>query len=782
MQPALGSPIASRGASPDPAERFRSGWLLLAALAVWVAFAVPFFRGQIYTSDDLWAFHLPVRAFYADSLTRGEAFDWMPSLFAGFYLSGEGQAGVYHPLHWLLYRWLPLPAAFGLELLLAYPFLFAGMFLFLRRLGLRRDAALFGSLVFTFGSFNTLHFVHPNAVGVVAHLPWLLWAVDWIRAAGENRASVGSKSNGWKLLGARTALVLLTASQLLLGYPQYVWFSLLTLGIYLPWRARGQSWKQRARPMIEIGLLLLLGLGLAAVQFLPTVDALRESSRSGVDGSFFAGGNLHPINVLQLGSPYLFEHRVAGGNTHEFGFYLGALPALLMVWGLSQWSRLGTLRPVAAAALLFASLMFVLAMGELGGLYKLQTWLPFVGRFRLPARYVALAQLGLAVVAACGWHTFFARRLHAADTANHELQAQRHGRAIMLRVIAVVAIISLTGIWIWGASRVSSWPLRLAGPALLGLALLLLAQGTSRRWVAVAMILFTAADLAVYGGSYAIWQNTFTWSTAISSLKAPQGVDRSQRVATELPLPSGSPPQLRIGDQLTLAGFRQVDGYAGLEPTRHLDYTQPAALRAAGVHWVYSHRDDVPAELIHEGDHWWRVADPLPRAALLPDVRPSVEPAKDIERVDLRRTALVDAGEDAIRVFATLPTRPAEADTPATQPAPSDKGEAHCRWLEDRPGKLVLQTRAAGPRLLVVTERFHRGWKATIDGHPAAVIRANGEFLGCVVAGGDHRVSFTFDPASLRWGKWISWLSLGLLGVLIVGNGCQLCWKEGEPS
>ena len=35
------------------------------------------------------------------ALESGDAFDWCPDLFGGFYLTGEGQVGTYHPLHWL---------------------------------------------------------------------------------------------------------------------------------------------------------------------------------------------------------------------------------------------------------------------------------------------------------------------------------------------------------------------------------------------------------------------------------------------------------------------------------------------------------------------------------------------------------------------------------------------------------------------------------------------------------------------------------------------------------
>ena len=109
------------------AERDFFSWALLAARVLLAALAWPFFAGRVYMGGELGDFHLPARAFYAQQLARGEPFDWMPDIFAGFYLTGEGQAGTYHPLHWLLYRFLPLRTALGWEYLSSYPILAVGM-------------------------------------------------------------------------------------------------------------------------------------------------------------------------------------------------------------------------------------------------------------------------------------------------------------------------------------------------------------------------------------------------------------------------------------------------------------------------------------------------------------------------------------------------------------------------------------------------------------------------------------------------------------------------------
>ncbi|HWG46079.1 MAG TPA: hypothetical protein VN688_25180, partial [Gemmataceae bacterium] len=118
--------------------------VLLLAIPAW-----PLLSGRVPIYLDLSMFHLPIRAFYSRCLAAGHSFDWIPHLYGGMFLTGEGEHGPYHPLHLLLYRWLPLDTAFSLETFLHCPLLFLGLFVFLRRY-VRGTAALLGALSYTF--------------------------------------------------------------------------------------------------------------------------------------------------------------------------------------------------------------------------------------------------------------------------------------------------------------------------------------------------------------------------------------------------------------------------------------------------------------------------------------------------------------------------------------------------------------------------------------------------------------------------------------------------------
>ncbi|NMC19696.1 MAG: hypothetical protein GYA33_04685, partial [Thermogutta sp.] len=309
-------------------ERCAAVTAIAAAVAILCSMAWPAVTGNVYTRDDLGAYHLPLRYFYSQQLAAGESFDWHPGLFGGFYLTGEGQLGSYHPWHLFLYRFLPLPAAFAVELLSSYAVLWGGVFVLVRRLTNDVASAAWAALIFTFGGFSLLRFVHPNALAVIAHLPWLLWCEDRLLAEAA-RLSQADRPRGTParryvesqhVLRLWPAYAALTGSQLLMGYPQYVWYSLLAeIAWFIIWCLAGiRDRRFRQRPGMGrflpvsasllflpvsaclLGLAKSWGLALGAVQFLPTWEMLHDSVRAAAGAEFLASGSLHPANLVQL--------------------------------------------------------------------------------------------------------------------------------------------------------------------------------------------------------------------------------------------------------------------------------------------------------------------------------------------------------------------------------------------------------------------------------------------------------------------------------------------------
>jgi hypothetical protein len=737
-------------------------WSWLMGVLLLIALAGPFFAGRIYTRDDLGAYHVPVRAFFADRLAHGEAFDWMPQLYAGFYLTGEGQAGTYHPWHLLLYRCLPLRAALAWECLGTYPFLLVGAWLFFRRLFQRGDAAMLGSLIFTFCGFNLLHFVHPNAVAVVAHIPWLLWCIDIVL-----------RDARWtRVIWAQAGIALATGSQLLLGYPQYIWFSLLAETGYALFIISRRCHEPRTGCCQRTGcldcvgcgtrtwprLILAKGLGvlLGGVQLWPTLDALRQSTRQAADAAFAQVGSVHPLNLIQLVAPYLFSDRVLGGGTHELSLYVGAVPLMLIAWLVIQRRNLGPLRPLARATAWFGVFALLLAMGQYGFLYRLQTYVPLLNRFRCPCRYLVLFHLAAAVLAAMGFMLLARNYQQSRDGKANRLNPLYPG----IHQHTFVPLAKFEGLWavvVVGGAAALVGLLRqhhtfigpalnvLAGPVLLIAAtLVVMAAARGVRGSLAAVVLLAAVDLGCYGMSYAVYRDTERLENLPLAAAMPPA-DLGGRVFAP-PQPLGDQCKLYTGDQMVMAGWYRADGYAGLEPQRQLDYASLPALQVAATAWVQ--RDAATAHipgLVARGDQWLEVPEPLPRIRLVTRAVASRDPGRDIQQIDVRTTALTEYPLD-------LP--------------PATPGSVEV--TTDRPGQLDLVVTTPTRQLLVDSESYHPGWQAVVGGTPRPVLRVNGDFLGCVVGPGKETVSLAFRPESLRWGRLASAAGLGLTGIFLV--------------
>jgi hypothetical protein len=104
---------------------------------------------------------------------------------------------------------------------------------------------------------------------------------------------------------------------------------------------------------------------------------------------------------------------------------------------------------------------------------------------------------------------------------------------------------------------------------------------------------------------------------------------------------------------------------------------------------------------------------------------------------------------------------------PATADTPREPAEIASYAAE----RVVVRADAAEPRVLVLTDSFFPGWRATVDGVEVPILRANYLFRAVVVPAGTHEVVFEYRPASFRAGAVIT----GISSLLIAGVAVALC-------
>jgi len=711
----------------------------------------PLLSGRLYVGDDLGNFHIPIRYVYQAALQAHHSFLWAPQFFGGLYLHGEGQGGLSHPLHIFLYRALSLQWAFSVEFLLSYLLMFPGMYVFLRRLELPPPAALFGAIIFTFSGFNLLHFMHINAIAIVAHIPWLLAAIDLLFRTTDGR----------QVALAQLFIALATASQLLLGYPQYVWFSALAEVALVAFRLRSSTTGWRVGAFVWA---TAVGVLLGGVQLLPTIEALRNSVRSDPSLQFRLSGSLEPVNLMQLWSPYGLDGRVKGVNIHEFGLYNGSVCTVALGWLFLRRRALGRWRTLVAACGAFAGAMLLLALGSHGGIYPAMVRLPLLGLFRVPSRHIVLVHLALAVLAA----------VMMADVLGFaQRPKQRMPWACLWPLAIPVGLSALTlGGYIW----ISRGPVRyqslipfsslrrtaLGAGLIVAATLLLVAVARGYRMAPLWIAMLTVADLSAWGLSY-------VWSVPAQDLQefleripAPPGNHTGERVHVA----PGSPywscayraDRERAGmapgrcstaccsptyeNALVMKGYRIAGGYFALTPRRELPREDATSQRLLGVRWIF------------KDGGWMDLDGALPRTRLVTEAAVTRDVARDMHKLDTRRTALVDRSVGDLTATAV--------------------GTAYI--VTDSPGLIEVMIAASGRQLLILSETYDSGWRATEDGRQIPIYRAYGDLMACVVTSATQRVVFSFEPDSFRWGLEAS-IGGGILAIVSF-LGCLLLERK----
>jgi hypothetical protein len=719
--------------------------------ALWMLPLLPGLSGYVLTADDLGAYHFPLRSYYQSALQAGENWTWCPWIFGGYHLHGEGQIGGDHPLHQLLYRVLPLHWAFGLECWWAYPATFFGMWWWLRQLRFSTAASQVGALVFSLCGYMTLRVVHVNAIQVIAHVPWLLGCLTWV----EHRAR---RSTTWRsLLPPMACSALLTGSQLLLGYPQYVVFTLIAEGL---WLVSLMIRSPKARCTLAMCWLTAkcFGLLLGASQILPTLEYLSLSERMNWTSSQMFEGSWPLLNLTQLVAPYLFANRVVGQNTHELTIFVGLVPVSLALLGLANRPH-RSLRAVQAFAVMLCAVGLVLALGDMSPLADVMPYVPVWNRFRFPCRATLLICLGVALLAALGCERLFvlARNSSVANFSSLE----RHWLHGLLAVSILVPLYSAIA---W-KEHLGAWPYILIGPLAMLATWGIFYKMLTRRVKRQLLLITIGTELVLYAATHHHFQEATNLPRNIDHNQIPAatvsqpGLER-QNIAVDASPRSNMnlAPHLLRSDSNTgkrLEPFAQINGYAGVLPRRQLTYDleHPGALAAAGVTRQYMLCDQGQITTTSP------IQQPaLARGTLLTKTEPAIQPARRIEQIDLQQVALVaeylglspEAADDRLQLGVTV----------------------------DRPGHLEITLDTNRDALLVTTENFHPGWHARVDGIEVPVLRVNGDFLGVRVPSAALRVECYFSDNWHTVGRWISLSSLGLLGVVL----CLTCIRQNAPG
>ena len=763
-------------------NRSVSGHSLAAALFVAGALllAAPWLLGVVTIPWDAKAEAWPNFAFLARSLAEGDSPFWTPNVFTGHPQIADPQSLIFSP-QFLLMAWLDPRPTFVAEDGVVFAMLIAGglaLMLFFRDRGWRPEGALVAAFAFSFGSSNAWRLQH---VGQVSSLCWFAIALLCLSRGLER----GSAFWG--------ALAGLAAGFMALGRDQVGLLCAYALAIFTIWRALdGAGVGPRLRKsLLPLAAGALVGVATTLVPFALTLALAMDSHRPASDFADAGRGALPPLALLTAVVANLFG--VDGPNDQFWGppaaltwgpadlalarnmaeVYFGALPlAAIACVGVAR----GVLRE--RSALVFTTLLLLMglyALGRFTPFFGLVFHLPGVAFYRRPADATFPLGAMLAIAAGYSVHRAFSEPKRLAPA----------GPLIVFGLFGVCLFLAADRERLEQAA-----PALLTGALFLSLALAALAflpRVAARRpaLVLVALAALMALDLAV--------NNRPNESTALP----PEAYDalrfdtRNETIALiKSRLAQNAAPDRR--DRVELAGIgydwpnagmvQDLDHDLGFNPVRiklYADVTRVGDQVAEMDQRVFSPLFPSYRSPMADLMGLRVIATGAPPQSIDKSLKPGDlnfvartadafvwENPRALPRVLLATRAwsadfdklIADGGMPDIDYRANLLLRKSDApdapDIAAFAPAPAPEKPASARILAYRNTDIQIDADAADGGWLVLNDVWHPWWRASVDGAPAPILRANVMFRAVKLAPGKHVVHFTFHPLAGLWRDW----------------------------
>jgi hypothetical protein len=687
--------------------------------------------------------YYPWFAFLNDTAQRGDSVLWSPLEGFGQPFFALWRSRCLSPFS-VPYYLLPLHQAFRVSVLLK--FLVAGLsaLYMARRFGFARPLRPFVVVTFQLSALLVIHRMAPLG-DVIPWFPLLLVFAE--------RLSVGQLRR-WPLGAVTLALMLLG------GEPGAVLGAFFLVAVYLVFRiALGRRAPgETPYALAALASAGLVAVGLSAVQILPHVEFLREA----VPGDAARGGWPTLVNLAAALFPDFWGvlpsslHQNAAAS-HAYAvrcLHFGLFPALLLpLWFAVRGFTTAAQRQRIEPMLMTCGVMTVLTIG-LG--HASRYWaIPGIlqPEFLMIGNALMLALAGAA--SAEEWVLLNAE----------ECTSSLKRLALFVPAMAVIAVLLVVVARPEPRPQAPDFTDQAIMVAVFTVALVALMVTTllrpSVRVIGYGLWALSFAQLAIaFHAAFSFGEpsRSFPETSFINTLKTDGERVAGTSLLNTWPLSGNLIPQV---------GLPSMQGPGRVALRRQAAFLSrlnddPLLLRRAGASNLLLTREDIQG----------RFAGIRPvlkvkqvfscGAALFEDAagKPRAWVAYDARAIDEFDPSLLGSRHPPVVERAEPPNSDPEEDAKVRIVPPMTNA------------RVCLRVEEASPGILVLTDAWYPGWKATVDGEEAAVFPVDGAFRGVALDEGSHEVVFWYEPRSLFIGLRVSMgaaalVALGLIPIVV---------------
>ncbi len=791
-------------------ERRKDILVLTALLLLLVAvFGKILFTTQIVRAPDILnEYFWTVKDLHSLSLAKLFAMDisnagWSMLVNSGYTTEGGAVSQQFLKYHNLIYWLFPSPANVAWFMVLHLFFGSAGTYLYCRAIGCSRPAAFLGGLIFGYAASNAtlINAGHVLKIATISYAPLAFFLIE---RGFQRQRLIWFMATGFTL-----------AFQFFNYHWQIAFYTCLCMAAYGLLRfagelsvARGSGDYRPVKRLLLLNLsLLVFFLTTVSISLLPLANWSKDTNRGIQSGANQGQGGLEREEAMSWSMPpeelatfvvpgfFGLSRQEAGDtpgprayywgrmNFTQTTDYLGLLPWLLAPLVLIYRRDRYTWIMVAGVV---GTLFF--SMGKYTPFYNLlYDYFPGINRFRVPKMMLFVTTLCMGIMAARGLDCL-------RDPLIRQSRAFRRYLAALIALPVLLALLCTSlrwgsGLWVSWLSPMIYEPTRYQQGS--GLAM-------DRWWNMVRESGLAAVYATVYVAVLFAYARGWLSQRLLPFLLLVILVVDIGRVNARF-LPLADVPQKSRGSVTPVMEFLKQDSKeyrtmpldgdpqqyssAGIpsffyampvQQTRWQDILDTFAYQTAvpdmlGLKYLVLAPQQYEQEKSQFGDKYlpvFRSPDGsqivlqnrkvLPKAWLVPAA--VVVPGKN------ERLAVILSPEfNPANIAVVETTPPVQLVPPGTAAGPP--GRVSTREYGDNAIKLEAQV--TGNALLVLSEKYYKGWKATVDGKQVEIYPVNHVLRGVYLTPGTHSVEFVFDPLPFKVGKWLTLSSFALFAVLL---------------
>ena len=781
-------------AAPE-APRFAFGWASLVYLLATFSLAWPALTGMFLVSphSDQYIAGYAFREFAAATLKATGGFPlWNPYLFGGMPYIAAMHGDIFYPT-FLLRMVLPTDVAmtwgFIIHIFLAGLFTFG----FLRRVGFGFAGSLAGGLAYMM-SGQIASYVSPGHDGklfVSALFPLALWML--------HRGVRGGRASSWG------AIALIVGLGVLSPHPQLLQYMLMACGAYALFLAlsnvdgeklpRGVALRRLGAALAAV----LIGLAIGAVQYLPVQEYVAWSPRAGGIADYQTATSYAwpPEELLNVYLPQfsgMLEAYWGRNGIHFHSDYVGVVVLIL-----AGAAYLGLRADPKRKQIIFWSVVLLVSvlwsLGSATPFYRIPyALIPGTKYFRAPATIFFVGSLAIALLACAGTERLLQSRL------SRRYLLGWLGFAGAIALLATVGGLSTVATSFAdpgrferveanrGALIAGAWRSFIFVALAVALAFSIARKRIPHRFGALAVAALMAVDLWSIEHLYWMFSPPASQIYAVDENIAAMKAEPQPARVLALQLASPRRDAFLTGDALMSHRVRGVLGYHGNQLGRYKELVglngqterllAPNILRLTNTRFVLADIPELPflpnatrvsgavRNAAGNETYLYRLAADYPYAWVTPV---SVKAGDDQvlatlldPRFDVTRAALFDTSAE-VTVASAVRALPDPLPISAT-----------VRRYEPGSAQIDLGAPAPAGAALMVSENYYLGWRATVDGKPARLGRADFTMIGVELPAGARRIELRFESPAYEKGKTVTWIAIAL-AVLALALGL---WRD----